>query len=808
MNQLFINFLRIVTMVIFIAIVPILFFYDFGTTLVWTILIPLLPLALLIIGFSRWRDICPLAVISKVSQNINIFKKRKVPQWLEDNFWNFQYFFLFVALTLRLTTLNYNTHYLGLFFIVVVLAAFITNLIFTGKSWCNFFCPVAPVEKIYTLSNAKNYDLNSACGACTACKRNCPDIDMESNYWKEGANSQKSFVFYSFPGMILGFYLYFYLQSGTLEYYFIGEWTNTEFSLLSSGFFFAPTIPVILAAPLTLALFSYFSFGFFKTIEKVLWEKQLFKNVNFETLVHRVKVLASFVAFNFFYIFAGAPSYHHYPLAYAIFYFFVVSLSSVILYKEIFREEAYFIQERFALKIIKRWNSTKAIPTNLKEIYYTYMNDSKNQKDKLQMYKVSIIELLQEGILSERTLKTVDKLREQLGISDKDHDRIINQIKRQNESLFDDTIEKSAETLFQENSYKEVIESALNEHLEINSERLISLQKQFCISDDVHKRIMDSLVNSNDHLQNDIMYLLSTMHSLIKLKDSIYEDGTREVLFLKYSIKNEFSFASKDLFSILFTIYKDHHETLKVLLDISKEKYVDENFIVNESILSFLDEKIAKKMLFMHKDFSFNKNKAKYNNNNKKIVQTLLKSDSIQIAVAALLNTKVDTDFYLTNEILDRFYNIHDEEIQSLLYKLKYKTDTITTYERMMYINNIPIFNNLKFDDLHMLGQCTKVVLLQENTYIIKQGDIGDTLYVLIKGAAVAEVDGEVKTQIGHRDYFGEIALLGDTKRRASIRVTKMTTALTINKQDFKLFLEHNPKVSGKVIKEIIKKLT
>ena len=158
-------------MVIFIAMVPILFYFDFGTSLVWTVLIPLLPLALLIIGFSRWRDICPLAMISKISQRINFISKRKVPEWFETNFWAYQYFLLFIALALRLTTLNYHGEYLGFFFILVILIAFISNLVYTGKSWCNFFCPVGVVEKIYTLSNAKNHTNNSACGSCTACKK-------------------------------------------------------------------------------------------------------------------------------------------------------------------------------------------------------------------------------------------------------------------------------------------------------------------------------------------------------------------------------------------------------------------------------------------------------------------------------------------------------------------------------------------------------------------------------------------------------------------------------------------------------------
>ena len=532
MNKLFVNTLRIIAMVIFIAIVPILFFSLHGTTLVWTILIPIIPVALLIIGFSRWRDICPLALISKITQNTQLIQKRKVPLWFENNFWFFQYFTLFIALSLRLTTLNYNSTYLGLFFIIVVVLALLINLFFTGKSWCNFFCPVGVVEKIYAISNAKNYDHNSACGTCTACKRNCPDIDLESNYWKEGIDTQKGFVFYSFGGMVLGFYLYFYLQSGSLSYYFSGEWTHDPINMLSDGFFFAPSIPVIIAAPLTLTFFSLLSYYIFKTLEQFLWSRHIFKNENHETVAHRVKVLASFVTFNIFYIFAGAPSYQHYPIAYAIFYFFVVAISSIKFYKEIFRKEDYFIQERFALKILKKWDSSKSLPTNLKEIYYTYMNENKSKKERLDMYKSSITELMQEGILNERSMKILEKLREQIGISSRDHERIISQIKLKNSSLFDNNIEHSAETEYQENSYKRVIENALKDHIEIENEYLKSLQKQFCISDEVHQKIMDSIINTNDKIHQDILDLLMLMHELLILQNSIYEDKTREVYFL------------------------------------------------------------------------------------------------------------------------------------------------------------------------------------------------------------------------------------------------------------------------------------
>ena len=798
--------LQVISLVIFFALVPILFLSSYGTTLVWTILIPIIPIALLVIGFSRWRDICPLATISKITQNLQLIQKRKVPIWFEENFWFFQYFLLFITLSLRLITLNYNDNYLGAFFIIVIILALLINLFFTGKSWCNFFCPVGVVEKIYAISNAKNYTHNSACGTCTACKKNCPDIDLESNYWKEGIHKQKSFVFYSFAGMVLGFYLYFYLQSGSFSYYFSGEWTNYKVDMFSSGFFFATYIPLFIAAPLTLIIFSLISYYIFKFIEKQLWKKHIFKHENHETVEHRVKVLASFITFNIFYIFAGAPSYQHYPLIYGAFYFLVVSVSAIIFYKEIFRKEDYFIQERFALKIIKQWNSQKNVPTNLKEIYYTYMNENKSKTERLNIYKQTITELMQEGILNEKSMKILDKLREQIGISQRDHERIIAQIKLKNSNLFDATSERSAEKDYQENSYKQVVENALKEHVEIDAQHLQSLQKQFCISSEVHKKIMYNIINTNDKIHQDILDLLELMHELLILQNSIYEDKTREVYFLKYSIKNEFTFASKDLFSLLFTIYKEHKSTIKILLNISKGKSIDDNFILNRESLHFVDDAIASKMLLIYEDHN-DLNKVVTQNNNETLVRELLLHDSIQIAIAALLNTKQNPKKYLSQNVLDRFCNSNDNEILELLYKLVYQTPKITTYERMMYLNFISLFKNLKFNDLHMLGQSTQVQKFTPQEYIIKQGDAGSTLFILIKGEAVVEIDSKEVATLGHREYFGEIALLGDTKRTASVKVTKETTALSITKRDFKLFLQNNPKVSTKVIKEIIKKL-
>ena len=797
--------IKYLLVLLFLALAVALFLTPDATAWIWTLFIPLIPLGLLIFGFSWWRSVCPLATISQVFNSIAFPYRRKIPKWFEHNFWLIQYGFLFVALSARLLSLNSAAELLAYFFLFSIASAIVVNLFFSGKTWCNFFCPVAPVEKIYTLSNAKNFEVNSACSSCSACKKNCPDIDLESNYWKEGSLWQKNLVFYSFAGVVFGFYFYYYLHDGSWSYYFDGVWTTEDIDLFGAGFYFAPFIPVIVAAPLTLFVFGALSYLIFSTLEKELKKREFFKHLDEKTYNHRVKVLAAFVAFNIFYIFAGAPTFTHYPLFYAVFYFGVVFFSAIIFYKEIFRQEEYFIQERFALKMIKKLRASKINTTNLKEIYYTYINENKNKKDRLKTYENSIVELMQDGILTQESLKVLDHLRTQIGISAIEHNQVMQMIELKNKDLFDNSIDKSSEQRYQKEGYKKVIENALTQHLDLDEKYLRSLQKQFQISDEDHDAIINEILHSNKQVQNDIFVLLERIHELIILKNSIYEDGTREVRFLLSSIYNEFKATSKELFALLFTLYKDHKPVLKQLLNIAKEK-ADPDFVMDADAISFIDEKLAKKMLAIYEDFTTASLDLSAQHN-EQIVPKLLHHTSLTIAIAALLALKNNAHKHLTNDLLERFCQTNEPDILELVYKMRYNTQYITIYEKMVYINNVPLFHNLKFKHLHALASSAKVVAYEQGQYIIRQGEIGKKLFMLIRGGAVVEIDGKKVADIGHREYFGEIAIMGDTTRTASIKTTQPTIALSISKKAFKQFLQHHPKVTLKVMKQVIKKL-
>src|SRR5262249_1098345 len=232
--------------------------------LVWTVVVAALPLFIVLVGYHRWRRICPLAFFAQLPAHLRRPGTRRASSWLEGDYYTVAFSIFFASLLLRLTATNGNGRAIALFFIVLSVAALAVGALYTGKTWCNYICPLSFIEKIYTEPHGLRETANSQCAKCTACKNTCPDINEENGYWKEIGLPAKRNVYFAFPGVVFGFYFYYFLQAGTWGYYFGGRWTDepdvvrTAFlpgtNARTAGFFFFPGVPRALAAILTLAL--------------------------------------------------------------------------------------------------------------------------------------------------------------------------------------------------------------------------------------------------------------------------------------------------------------------------------------------------------------------------------------------------------------------------------------------------------------------------------------------------------------------------------------------------------------------------
>ncbi|HKC22330.1 MAG TPA: cyclic nucleotide-binding domain-containing protein, partial [Gaiellaceae bacterium] len=68
---------------------------------------------------------------------------------------------------------------------------------------------------------------------------------------------------------------------------------------------------------------------------------------------------------------------------------------------------------------------------------------------------------------------------------------------------------------------------------------------------------------------------------------------------------------------------------------------------------------------------------------------------------------------------------------------------------------------------------------------VVTQGETGDRFYVVVEGDLGVNVDGAEVATLDDGDYFGEIALLRDVPRTATVRARRDSTLLALERDDF-----------------------
>src|SRR5436190_5375469 len=166
---------RGVLVVGYVGVVILCWTTPWGPRVFWTMVLPLLPIGIVLMGFHTWRRICPLAFWGELGKNLKRPAVRRSTSWMESWFFLISFGFLVAMLVLRLVVTNGDGRWLGALLVALGAMAALTNRLFSGKTWCNYVCPVGVVERIYTEPNSlpklAERTTNSQCVKCTACKK-------------------------------------------------------------------------------------------------------------------------------------------------------------------------------------------------------------------------------------------------------------------------------------------------------------------------------------------------------------------------------------------------------------------------------------------------------------------------------------------------------------------------------------------------------------------------------------------------------------------------------------------------------------
>jgi CRP-like cAMP-binding protein len=86
---------------------------------------------------------------------------------------------------------------------------------------------------------------------------------------------------------------------------------------------------------------------------------------------------------------------------------------------------------------------------------------------------------------------------------------------------------------------------------------------------------------------------------------------------------------------------------------------------------------------------------------------------------------------------------------------------------------------------LERLAAAATSVHFPAGTAVFQQGDHGDRFYAIAAGRAAVEIDGAESATLGVGDFFGEIALLRDVPRTATVRALDDLEVYALERDDF-----------------------
>ena len=123
-------------------------------------------------------------------------------------------------------------------------------------------------------------------------------------------------------------------------------------------------------------------------------------------------------------------------------------------------------------------------------------------------------------------------------------------------------------------------------------------------------------------------------------------------------------------------------------------------------------------------------------------------------------------------------------------------------------IRGVPLFEHLSRRDLDRVASIADEIDLPEGKELTREGGPGREFFVLIEGDADVRKNNRRINRLGPGDFFGEIALVTDRPRTATVVAETPVRALVVTARNFKRLLEQQPEIQGKVLSAIAARLS
>ncbi len=119
----------------------------------------------------------------------------------------------------------------------------------------------------------------------------------------------------------------------------------------------------------------------------------------------------------------------------------------------------------------------------------------------------------------------------------------------------------------------------------------------------------------------------------------------------------------------------------------------------------------------------------------------------------------------------------------------------------------VPLFSRCSKSELRRIAQIADEVDLRAGRTLTKEGTRGREFFILLEGTADVRSNTRLLASLRAGDFLGEIALLTDVPRTATVTAITPIRALVITDRAFRELLRTSPAIQGKILEAVAERL-
>jgi CRP-like cAMP-binding protein len=118
-------------------------------------------------------------------------------------------------------------------------------------------------------------------------------------------------------------------------------------------------------------------------------------------------------------------------------------------------------------------------------------------------------------------------------------------------------------------------------------------------------------------------------------------------------------------------------------------------------------------------------------------------------------------------------------------------------------LKDVPFFNSMSEQDLAAVAQQADEISVASGTALAREGDLGEEFYVIESGTAEVTCGGAPVAKLGAGDFFGEIALIREERRTATVTATSPMVLIVLTGSSFRSLDSSRPEIREAVSKAL-----